>query len=787
MFGLDQMIDEPTRISINKSSLLDHILTNFKDIICQQGVIRIGLSDHDIIFCTRKIKRPKSYSHNTIYSRSFKNYTKENFIEKLNKIKFPDYSLFNCVDKAYESFIRLLSNAINEIAPMIEKRIKGNSKAWFGNEIIQSINTREKLKQVFDKSKLQVDYEKFKKQRNLVQSLIKYKKSNYIKDKLNDNIKNPKELWKTLKSLGIPTKSSKQSKLSLYDNDCISFDDYDNANIFKKSFSEVAPNLLKKLPTARKEFGIESTQNYYSSLNIIKDSFGFSLASSDDIYKIITKINPNKACGIDNLSGRFLIDGAEVLANPICQITNLSLASRFPKECKMAKVKPLYKKGSRTDPLNYRPISLLPLLSKVIERIVLDQLNIYLETNDILFKYQSGFRSRHSVNTCLSHLSNKVLTGFDSGKSTGMVLIDLQKAFDTLDHEILLGKLKILGLRKEAIEWFKSYLTNRNFKINLANSYSDLGTSDYGVPQGSILGPTLFLLYVNDMKSALQHCDLSLYADDTCILYSHHDVNNIEFCLNNDFNKLCQWFNDNKLSIHFGEEKTKSILFTNKTKGSLNIVKGEKQIKQFSSVEYLGCILDEKMTGEPMALKAMKKINGKINFLFRQNKFLSYSLKRMLCNALIQPHFDFACCCWYTTLSKSLKDKLQSSQNRCIRYCLGLGKRSHVGLNEFKKINWLPVEKRVDQCIAVTAYNHYNNLSPSYMNDVYKINDTPAIRTRRSLKSFKQPQYLRNKSRKALSYIGSKTWNDLFQKTKSSVNTVSLKHCLKQTFFKEEV
>ena len=141
-----------------------------------------------------------------------------------------------------------------------------------------------------------------------------------------------------------------------------------------------------------------------------------------------------------------------------------------------------------------------------------------------------------------------------------MVLIDLQKAFDILDHEVLLGKLKIFGLRKEAIEWFKSYLTNRNLKINLANSYSDLGTSDYGVPQGSILGPTLLLLYINDMKSVLQHCDLSLYADDTCILHSHHDVNNIEFCLNNDFNLLCQWFNDNKLSIHFGEEKTKSIL-----------------------------------------------------------------------------------------------------------------------------------------------------------------------------------------------------------------------------------
>ena len=543
--------------------------------------------------------------------------------------------------------------------------------------------------------------------------------------------------------------------------------------------------LLNKLPVSKNRFGLESVQKYYSNLNIVPGSFGFELVSSDDIYKIITQINPNKASGIDNISGKFLIDGAELLANPICQIVNLSMISRFPKECKMAKVKPLHKKGAKTNPQNYRPISLLPLISKVIERIVLDQVNKYLMAHSILFKYQSGFRSSHSVNTCLSQLSNQILTGFDSNKSTGMVLIDLQKAFDTLDHKILLSKLKILGFNEKTVEWFSSYLTNRNFKIKLANSYSDLGTLDYGVPQGSILGPTLFLLYVNDMKSAMKHCDLRLYADDTCILYSHCDVSSIELCLNNDFNMLCQWFIDNKLSIHFGEDKTKSILFTNMKKNSLKIATEEHEIKQFSSVEYLGCVLDERMTGECMAVKALKKINGKINFLYRQNKFLSYPLKRMLCNALIQPHFDFACTSWYSTLCKSLKDKLQTSQNRCIRYCLGMGNRTHIGIKEFKQINWLPVENRVNQCIAVTAYNFYNGQCPSYINEVFEKTDSSKVRTRRSFHSLKQPQYLKNKSRKALSYIGPKIWNDLDQRTKASLNTNSFKHTLKKKNFEE--
>ena len=200
MFGLDQMICSPTRISLDKSSLLDHILTNSKSIISQQGIIKLGLSDHDLIFCTRKVKYVKTYTHNTLYSRSYKKYTKEKFIDKLRNANFPDYSLFDNVDKAYESFINLFSNIINDIAPIKEKSIKGTSKSWFNNEVVQCIDKREKLKQTFSKSKLKQDYEKFKDQRNLVQKLIKNKKRNYITNKLKENIKKPKELWKTLKS-----------------------------------------------------------------------------------------------------------------------------------------------------------------------------------------------------------------------------------------------------------------------------------------------------------------------------------------------------------------------------------------------------------------------------------------------------------------------------------------------------------------------------------------------------------------------------------------------------------
>ena len=295
-------------------------------------------------------------------------------------------------------------------------------------------------------------------------------------------------------------------------------------------------------------------------------NFSFSNVTEDTVSTLFNNINSSKASGLDNLAGKFLKEGASVLKCPITQICNLSIShSVFPDKCKHAKLKPLFKKGITTDPKNYRPISLLPLISKIIEKIIHDKTLCYLDENKIIYSLQSGFRSHHSTNSCLSYLSTKVLCGFDKGLLTGMILIDLQKAFDTIDHEMLLNKMHYLGFSTSAINWFRSYLANRTFLVNVDESYSNPGDLNCGVPQGSILGPLLFLLYVNDMPQAVS-CDLLLYADDSCLVFQANDVNEIEFKLNQDFNNLCDWFVDNKLSIHFGEDKTKSIIFGNQQK-----------------------------------------------------------------------------------------------------------------------------------------------------------------------------------------------------------------------------
>ena len=548
--------------------------------------------------------------------------------------------------------------------------------------------------------------------------------------------------------------------------------------------------MLKNLPPATGKFGLLSVSQYYEkSLNLPNSKFQFSPVSQETILKLLKNIDESKAAGLDNLSGKFLKDGASVLAKPISQICNLSIKySQFPSNCKIAKLKPLFKKGSKTAPKNYRPISLLPLISKIIEKVIHDQTQNFLDENNILYRYQSGFRKSFSTDSCLSYLNNKIATGFESGLFTGMILIDLQKAFDTINHDILINKMEYFGFSKEASLWFKSYLSNRKFIVHINKSCSEPGDLLCGVPQGSILGSLLFLLYINDMPQAVD-CELLLYADDTCLIFQHKDIHEIEVVLNRNFSVLCDWFIDNKLSIHFGEDKTKSILFGSKYKlkksNSLNIQYKDIHIKQYSKVTYLGCILDETLSGDSMALHVINKINSRLKFLYRQNKFLNTSLRRLLCNAMIQPFFDYACNAWYPNLNKKLKTRLQAAQNKCIRFCLKLGDRSRIKCKDFETINWLPIHERVSQYSVCNIYKFFAKTCPDYFDELYFPAENISVSTRFSYQKLKLPRRNTNIGQKALSYIGPSLWNNLNNSLKNSNSLNTFKPNIKNHYFKE--
>ena len=229
---------------------------------------------------------------------------------------------------------------------------------------------------------------------------------------------------------------------------------------------------------------------------IQNDSFNLATVSKNTILNILNNINVTKTAGLDNLSGRFLKDGAEILDKPITDLCNLSIASRkFPDSWKIAKQKPIYKKGSLTEVFNCRPISLLLLISKVIEKVIHDQTSAFLNSRNLLYIYQSGFRKNHSTDYCFSLLNDKILEGFDQGLMTGIILIDLQKVFDTIIHDILQQKLYAIGFSKHSVNWFRSYLISRTFLVNLGNKFSQPACLYSGTTQESIIGPLLSHIY----------------------------------------------------------------------------------------------------------------------------------------------------------------------------------------------------------------------------------------------------------------------------------------------------
>ena len=368
-----------------------------------------------------------------------------------------------------------------------------------------------------------------------------------------------------MRSLELPSKTSSCEVNALKINSKVEHDFNSVLEGFRNYYSTLAENLVKMLPKRTNKYSINSVIKYYEHM-ILSDYFELASVSENSILTILNATQVSKAAGIGNLSGRFLKDGAKVLSKPIKDLCNLSITSeKFPEPCKVAKLKPLYKKGSVTESCNYRPISLLPLISKVIEKVIHDQASAFLNSKNLSYTYQSGFRKKYSTDFCLSYFNYKFLEGFDRDMMTGMILIDLQNVFDTIDHDVLLQKLYPIGFSKRPVNWFKSYLSNRFFKVNLENNSSQPASVSCGVPQGAILGPLLFLIYVNDMSQAVK-CDLFMYADDSCLVCQHKDINEIGKQLNVDFSNICDWLVDNKLSIHFVEDKARSILFSSNLK-----------------------------------------------------------------------------------------------------------------------------------------------------------------------------------------------------------------------------
>ena len=341
---------------------------------------------------------------------------------------------------------------------------------------------------------------------------------------------------------------------------------------------------------------------------------------------------------------------------------------------KLARVSPIYKSEDRKKCDNYRPISILPIISKVFEREVFTQIYKYLNENSLLSKSQSGFRPKHGTVGALIQMCDQWLSDMDKGKINGVVFLDIRKAFDSINHKILLRKLKNqFGIHDIELKWFESYLTNRE-QVCLVNGHTSLPKKiRCGVPQGSILGPLLFLLYVNDMPDHLKKTTPYLYADDTQISSSSYDFETLAQNLSDDLNNIQRWLLKNKLQHHPTKTKVMFIASSynliNKI-GNTPILMNNTPVPRTSKYTCLGMDIDEKLTWDAHIDSICSKVSAGIGAMKRIKPFVPPATLQTIYKALIQPYFDYCSPLW-DTCGKILQDKLQKFQSRAARVITG--------------------------------------------------------------------------------------------------------------------
>ena len=353
--------------------------------------------------------------------------------------------------------------------------------------------------------------------------------------------------------------------------------------MFNKFFTSIGKILANKIKC--KQYKENNVRN---SANV--QEFMFESISCNFVKKQLQLLCISKATGSDGISARLLKMAAEYISVSLTHILNMSLKTgQVPQEWKHAKVIPLHKDGTKDDTNNYRPISVLPVLSKIMERAVHDQLYRHLSKHQLLNKWQSGFRPGYSTATALTYVTDLLLKEIDSKHVTGIIFLDLKKAFDTVDHELLLNKLEQYGIQQNEHKWFKSYLSSRTQSVKVNNIISDDLGIEYGVPQGSILGPMLFTLFINDLPHVTDKCKVILYADDTALLYSHTDSQQVETVLNQEIKNVTEWLNQNKLTLN--TKKPQTMIVGNRSRKNnkqlLEIKVNEETVQQIPEFKYL--------------------------------------------------------------------------------------------------------------------------------------------------------------------------------------------------------
>ncbi|XP_057310678.1 uncharacterized protein LOC130648640 [Hydractinia symbiolongicarpus] len=643
-FNLLPHIILPTRVTEVSSTIIDNIYFSSAKWDTVSGNIISSISDHFPQFLVLKNLSAINPLHTSddIFVHDWKKFHHNDFLTELHNKNWDDILQLNVDDPnlAFNNFYNCINSLLVNHAPLkktCNKKRKKKSNPWITNGILTSIIKRDHLHKCFLREKdplLKSSLlESFKKYRNKIVSLCRMSKSNFLNKYFSNNQKNIGNIWKGVKNIISVRSSVSASPTCMNINNSVVTDPVTIANSFNDYFASIADNIRMNIPFTRKHF---------SSFLKKSTSNSMFLSPTDDLEVLhcISSLDPGKSSGPFSIPAHILTLVKSELSIPLSKLINLSFTTGiFPTNLKTAKTIPIYKKGSKLELTNYRPISLLSNIDKIYEKIIYKRVYGFLEANNALYKHQFGFRKNYSTSQTLLNISQKIMDALDKGNYACGVFIDLQKAFDTVDHEILLKKLFHYGIRGTPLSLFKSYLTGRQQFVSINGNISTSNLIRHGVPQGSVLGPLLFLIYINDLHCSINFSLVHHFADDTNLLNFSKSLKQLAKQMNFDLKLLCHWLNANKISLN--ASKTEYIVFKH-TRKPLNydfrlFINGKRLIPS-NCIKYLGVLLDSDLSWKSQINDTVAKLKRANGALAKLRHFVPLNVLILVYYAIFHSH-----------------------------------------------------------------------------------------------------------------------------------------------------
>ena len=619
-YALLPTIDKPTRVYNDSATLIDNIFINKFGNYSVSGNIVSDVTDHFSQFCilktTVEIAQPKK-----IKLRDYSKFSQRTFLQELSELTWDSTSSAKDPSKSFSIFYNKLNKLLNRHAPfrtLSKRKSKQLAKPWVTKGLRKAIKIKNELFYSGDR-------ERYKFYRNKVLLLSRVSKRNYYHPYFESNINNIKKTWEGINILMSRKKKFDKviSSLKRPDHKSITSDPTEIPDILNKHFTSIGHKLASKI-----SHSVAFSQ--YLPRITSSESFSFNPVLPGEIEVEIKSLPPNKALGLYSFPVKILKSARQLLSKPLATIMNRSIESGiYPSKLKLAKVVPVFKSEDEVDPNNYRPISLLSIFNRIFEKLMYNRLKSFLDKQNLLYNCQYGFREKCSTQHALIDIVNRIQLNIDKNLFSCGIFIDLKKAFDTVDHSILLQKLEHYGIRGLLNNWFSSYLTDRYQTTQVGSHVSKKERCLCGVPQGSVLGPLLFLLYINDIYNSSKKLSFHLFADDTNLLYADKNLKSLETVVNEELRNIGNWLMANKLSLNV--KKSNFVIFRPYQKR----IDYEVDIKIFDysanclvslerkvTVKYLGVLIDSKLSWTDHITYISTKISKSLGILARLRHFV---------------------------------------------------------------------------------------------------------------------------------------------------------------------